>query len=269
MPEYTVSNAGENRFWLQILGDYARLLIHAIPPEDANELRQTRTYIQTFDSLLDRARQDSTPEELAQLNKDAYKATQEIRGFFLQLLNMQIRGSYPIMIAPAIICEAIAFTEEYLYLLNAFINNKQPAERSVFELEIFWLIKLWKIAVVISGSLALNQTGLKQKADAFAKEFTDYLLYSIVGQEMSKIGTTDFPVATNHHAKLMRLLWDFDHYLMELITLSKQNRIPGTLTTLFLDRSRRILCYFMRQLAARTGQEEPNCNPASPRISNV
>jgi hypothetical protein len=265
----TVSNVEENRFWLQIIGDYARLLIHAIPPEDANELRQMRAFISRFDSLLDRARQDLTPEQLKQLNNDAYAATQDIRGFFLQLLNMQVRGAYPLLVKPAIISNAISFTEEYIYLLSYFLKDQPPPMRPLFQLDIFWLFVLSEIAKIISESLGFYQAGLRRRADAFADEFINLLLSCMQLEGISRIGTTDFPIAREQSENVMRELNDFDNYLSELLTLSEQNRLPGTVSVLYLDRSKRMVCYFKRQLAVLNNMEPPSCNPASPRLSNV
>lgn len=269
MAESTYSNVEENRFWLQIIGDYARLLIHAIPPEDTNELRQMRTYIQTFDSLLDRSRQNLKLDELKQLNEEAYAATKDIRGFFLQLLNMQVRGAYPLLIKPAIISNVISFTEEYLYILGYFLKGEQPPMRQACELNIFWLLIFSEIARVISEDLGFYQSGLRARADAFADEFVNLMLSCMELQGIARIGTADFPIAREYHANVMRALVEFDKYLSELLELSRQNKMPGTLSVLYLDRSRRMLCYYMRQLAALTGMGAPDCNPASPRLSNV
>jgi len=269
MAEYTYSNAGENRFWLQIIGDYARLLIHGIPPEDENELRQMRTHIQTLDGLLARARQDLTPEELKKLNEDANAATRDIRGFFLQLLNMQIRGGYPILVKSPIISNAIDFADEYLFLLDAFMKNGQPPARRLCDINIFWMFIFTEISKVISGDLGFFEKDLRERADEFTQDFTNLLMACMEMLGLSKIGTMDFPFVTQHNQRLMQKTKEFYAYLTELIELSRQNRLPGTVSMLYLDRTRRMICYYMRQLGALTGQDAPDCNPASPRMSNI
>ena len=72
MATVTYNNVFENQFWLQILGDSSRILLLALLPLASNEVQQTQALITQFDSLLERARQNLTPEQLAQLNQEAF-----------------------------------------------------------------------------------------------------------------------------------------------------------------------------------------------------
>jgi hypothetical protein len=269
MAELTYSNTYENQFWLQIIGDYARLLIQAFSPDQKGEIQQARDYINLFDNLLSRARQNPTADQLAQLNRDAYTATKNIQNFFLQMLSLQVRSGSPIFIKPTIISNAVTFTEEYLYLLDAFMNNKQPAAVTALQLEIYWLPAFIQIAKVITDSLGLYQVDFRRKADDFSNKFINLLLASMDLQGVSRIGTNDFPMQNEHHKEVINALQEFSGFLEMLAALCQQNRMPGSLSTLYLDRSDRLACYVLKQLAVLTDAKIPECDPTRPRICHI
>ena len=259
----------KNRFWLQLIGDYARLLIQAFAPDQTAEIQQTRNFINQFDNLLARSRQTLTKEQLDQLNKDAATATQNIQKFFLQMLSLQVRSNAPIFIKPAVINNAVTFTQEYLYLLNSFMKNERPITGTAIQLEIYWLPVFIQIAKVVSDSMGLFKVQLRQKAEDYSNIFINLFLTSMELEGISRIGTDDFPMYSENQKEAADVLKDFSRFLESLISLSQQNRIPGTLSVLYLDRSIRLVCYVLRQLAVLSDTELPECDPASPRLSNI
>lgn len=269
MANLTYSNTYENRFWLQIIGDYARLLVQAFSPDQRGEIQRARDFITQFDNLLARARQNLTADQLAQLNREAYTATQNIQKFFLEMLSLLVRSGYPIFLKPAVINSAVTFTGEYLNLLNSFINNKQPPAVTASQVEIHWLPTFIQISKIITDSLGLYEINLRRKAEEFSNEFTNLFLAALEYQGMTRIGTGDFPIINENHKKIIQTFNDFSKFIESLITLSEQNRIPGTLSVLYLDRTYRMICYVLKQLAVLSDGKQPECDPVRPRLSNI
>ncbi len=56
MAAVTYSNVEINRFWVQIMGDDALLILNALSPEATEDIHKARTFSARFDSLLTRAR---------------------------------------------------------------------------------------------------------------------------------------------------------------------------------------------------------------------
>lgn len=269
MAHITYSNTDENRFWLQIIGDYARLVIRAFSPDETGDIQQARAFIDQFDSLLVRARQNLTADQLAALNKEAFTATLNIQKFFLRLLGMQVKDGHPFFLTPSVMDNAITFTAQYLYLLNSFINNKQPDALNAIQLDTFWLPVFIQIAKIISDSLGIYQVKPRQKLDHFASLLTGFFLSSVELQGITRIGTSDFPIIHQYKKDLNITLTDFSRDLESLIALKQQNRIPGVLSGLYLDRSYRLICYYLRQQAVLADSEQPGCDPARPRLCNL
>lgn len=265
MANITYSNTDENRFWLQIIGDFARLLIQAISPDQSSEIQRAKDFISQFDKLLLRAHQNLTTDQLAQLNKDAYAAVENIQRFFLQMLSLQIRSGYPILINPAVINNAVSFSEEYLRLLKAFIKNEQPAADTAIQMDVNWLPRSIQMSKIIFESLGIYQTELRQKVESFSDRLTGLFLNSIELNGMTRIGTSDFPIMNQHQKEVVNTLNDFYKFLGSIISLRRQNALPGTLSVLYLDRAMRMICYFLRKLTILTDFEQPDCDLAMPR----
>jgi hypothetical protein len=100
MAAVTYSNADENQFWLQIMGDNARLLLTALNPDEVKIAKQLHGFIDQFDNLLTQAEKNMPPEQMAKFNQEAYSATQNIREYFLYILKMQVARGFFILLKP-------------------------------------------------------------------------------------------------------------------------------------------------------------------------
>ena len=117
--------------------------------------------------------------------------------------------------------------------------------------------------------MGIYEDNLREKANRFALVFTNLLLQAIQLNGMARIGRDDFPLANQHYENVQDTLREFSGFLAELYRLAQQNKSSGRLTPLYIDKSSRTVCYYQRQLALLRGMPLPECDPASPRKSNV
>lgn len=268
MAAVTYSNTYENRFWLQMIGDYARLLLRAVLPEDTKEIEQIKSFISQFDNLLERARQNLTAEQIVQLNKDAYAATQSVYHYFISILGKQIINAYPLQLKPSSVNNAISFSGEYLYLLRNFMNDQQPEFDSAAQ-DVFWLPVFATIARNISDNLGAYQTDLRRRSDIYASDFQDLSAFATELRGLYRVGSYNFPIAKEHRRKVENELRNFSSFLSESILMNQQSRIPGTLTVLNADLTLRLVCYYLTKLTVLYETQRPACDPLRPRLSNI
>jgi hypothetical protein len=185
------------------------------------------------------------------------------------MLSLQVRSGSPIFIKPSIINNAVTMAQEYLYLLDSFINNKQPKTGTAVQLQLYWLPTFIQITKVIIDSLGIYQVGLRRQAEDFSNDFINLLLSAIELEGVSRINAPDYPILNEHNKEVQQTLKEFSKFVESLISLRQQNRTPGTLSVLYLDRTNRIVCYVLRKLATLTDSELPECDPARPRVSNI
>jgi hypothetical protein len=266
MAAVTYSNTDINRFWLQVLGDNALIILNILSPQSSAEIRDAKALADRFDALALRANQNPTPEQTAQLNREAFQAAQEIRKFFIHILDLMLTTNFHIDIKPAIINYFVNEAERYMDLLNAFMQNKTPASDLLKE-EIFWLPAFSLQNRYIADKLGYFQIENREKARTLATVIDRYWDSSVELYGISRIGTEDFPMVREHHLVVIDVLNGYYRFLNNLITLKEERRQSGSMSLLYLDRSRRMLCRFLMQAAAFTDTTVPTCDPYAKRIS--
>ena len=267
MAAVTYSNEDLNRFWLQVMGDNALIMLNALSPQEAMDAPKAEELAKRFDALALRADQKPTPEQTAQINMEAHQAAQDFRKFLLRILNILLTSKYHIDLKPTIIYHFAAEAERYIGMVNIFMQNKKPVYDALQE-EIFWLPLFSIQNRYIADSLGYFQVQNRNSARNLAFYFSNYAAYSVELKGLSRIGTEDFPLAQEHHIAVADLLNTYFKFLNNLISLQQRKRIPGSMSLLYLDRSRRILCRFIKQMAVYLDSEVPECDHFAKRISS-
>ena len=267
MAAVTYSNTDLNRFWLQILGDNALIIFNALSPEGTEEVRSAKALADRFDALVLRANQKPTAEQTTQINRDALQAAQDLRQFLLRILNLMLTSKFHIDLKPGTINYFVNEIEKYLSLLNAFTQNKRPTFDPLLE-EIFWLPIFSLQNRYIADKIGYFQLENREKAQHLATVFNQYWAFSIELLGLSRIGTYDFPITREHHIAVIDLLNRYYKYLKNIVALQEEESQPGSMSLLYLDRSRRMLCLFLKQMAVFTNTTVPDCDPYAKRISS-
>lgn len=267
MAEYIYSNEKENRFWLQIIGDNTTIISNKLP-SNGTEVEQAKQFSGRLDALLTHARQNLSADELAKLNKNATAAVQQIRGFILGMLRDQLTTGKVTFIIPVYINNILSYIDKYLHLLNAFINNKKP-EFIPIEQDLFWLPILYTDAWFVHDNAGIFLREIRQKAELLSRNLSDLYEFATLHKGLYRIGTADFPAADEYRKNVRDQVESFAVFAVELISLVRTNKLPGTLTLLDLDSLYRRLCYYMTQLCIVANVPKPACNPESPRLSPV
>lgn len=268
MSDTAYSIAEENRFWLQIIGDNARTMLHAFSPDEKEETNHTRAFITRFDDLLARARQNLTPEQISQLNRDAMQATGDIRKFILKILRSQLVEGFQILILPIYLSHMVSAAELYLYILGALMKNRQP-QLDFLYLATFWLPLFAAQAARIANSVGVYMRPFIQQANDFSINFRTQFLRAIEYQGFTRIGVPDYPVLIQFRNDVEGQMLAFAEFIVDLIQVIQARGLPGTLTLLQMDLLYRQVCYFATKLSYFSKKPRPACDPASLRLSNV
>lgn len=261
------SNADTNRFWLQILGDNALIIHNALSPNDTENARRARAFTDLFDALALRANQDLDANQTALINKDAYQAAQDLRRFFLQILRKSLTEEFHLDLKPVLINGFVTETEIYLDHLNAFMHNRQPTFNMIDE-EIFWLLAFTFHSRYIADNVGYYQREYREKAREYSSTIYEFWSASVELKELSRIGTEDFPMAREHHMAVVNVLNEYYELLTSLVALQQRQELPGSMSLLYMDRSRRMVCHFLKQVSVFLGTQAPDCDPYAQRISS-
>lgn len=266
MAVVTYSNTDANRFWLNIFGDTALIVLNALSTDETDYTSRAKSFADRFDALSKRANQTPSIDQTAQINKEAVQITQDFRAYLLEVMDAVLVSNYWIGLKPSVLNNFVDETEKYLTELNSFSQKKTPDFDLLLE-EIFWL-KIFSLHNrYIADKMGYFQVRNRQSAQNFATLLTNYQAYSNSLYGLSRIGTEDFPLAREHHVAVFELLVGYYEYLSNLIKLLQQRKLPGTISPLYLDMARRVLCNFLKNMAQSLDTKAPDCDPFSKRIS--
>ncbi|MBO8171442.1 MAG: DUF2935 domain-containing protein [Bacillaceae bacterium] len=255
----------EHRFWLQILGDHARFIYHALSPSEKNEVQTARYFIHTFDELWHQSRQNLNSQELHVLNDRALRHAREIRLFKLKLLRRHLTEEISIGLSPTFINHMVNEVEEYLRILEYLVAGKVPPPAHPVHHHLLWLQDAVGHAATITCSLDFTEQKLRNKSETFTRHFQDFYLKAVEFAGYLRTSLKQFPALKrfNHQVELEMKM--FQTFLHELEEMEMDETVLGTLSPLIADHMFREECYYLTRLAMVSEVEQPDCDPAHPR----
>lgn len=268
MPEFRYSDYDENRFWIQVMGENAEILYNRLIPE-RTEAPRAKEFIRIFENLYNRIDKNMPAENLAQINRDAYAATRELRDLITGVLRSQVLNGIFINLKPMYINNLISLADQYLYLLESLLNNRIPVYNPI-EMDIFWLPIFYTETRLLTDALGDYPVELRERSQNLTYRINLFFQTAISLWTMyTRLGRSDFPIALEYRDGIRQLLLLFAELVVDVIGEERQKRLPGTLTLVDLDCMYRKVCYYTRQISGVDNKPMPACDPGSPRLSLV
>lgn len=264
-PDYNKSILLEHRFWLQILGDHSRFILNALSPKEEEKINKTKYFIETFDTLLERSRQNLADRNLNQLNEVAFEQAKNLRMFKLDLLKDHLVGKIDINLPPTFINHMLNELDEYLNILKCIFNNQFPQAHPLHYHRL-WLLDGVGHANSINSNLDDIEKDLKHKSKKFSKHFNELYMKSLefIGYLRTKLAKFPALARLNRQAELEMSM--FMNFLNELAELKSSKQALGTVTPLMIDHMYREECYYLTKLSQVSEVKKPECDPGKPRI---
>lgn len=258
-------NVSDNRFWVQIMGDYSRFIYNALSPAETAEAQDAQKFIRQFDSLLADTRRETSGNQLKALNQQAYDAVQGFRKYILHLAKRQISGDLVFSLRPSFINHMVNDSEQYLYILAAYGKNKKVVLNPA-AVSLVWLMNVYVSAITIEDALdATSFDQSKQRVKALANEFLDLYFKAYVMNGLRRTGLDDFPALMSLNEDIEIVIQRYAVFLVEQVNLMENKKVLGNLTMLYLDSMYRQLCYYMKELSKVSSIRPPACDFTSPR----
>lgn len=262
--EYTREALFEHRFWLQILGDHARFLIHMISIEDQEDIQKAFQFRDVFDQFLHRARKNIEGTELATLTGQALQAATEFRSFKLLVLSKGLEGK--IHISTTLISHMVNELEEYLQVLSFLHAGKIPPGGHPLHHHLLWISDAAGHAASIESNLDMIEKKYIERSRQFHKVFDNMYLKAIELSGYLRSGLEQFPALTRYNGEAALEIEIFKGFLEEVERLELHAELLGPLMPLLPDHMAREECYYLIKLARSTGGKIPECDPTKPRV---
>src|SRR5579875_1058126 len=252
----------EHRFWLQILGDHSRFIHEALAPVQKAEIEVAASFIQIFDTLLEQA----NSADLQPLTVRAEQEAKKLQEFKFELIRKHLIGKIKTHLSPSFLNHMVNELEEYLRILSHLKNGEVPPVYHELHHHLLWLLDAAGHSGAISANLDGAEKKIKEKSDAFTKNFEAFYLKAVELAGYLRTNLTSFPALTKMNEDSQLEIKLFQNFLHEIEELRLSNQALGTFAPLMADHMYREECYYLMKLAESANLAPPNCDPAKPRV---
>ena len=252
----------EHRFWLQILGDHSRFIYESLAPVQKEEIEKAFTFIQVFDTLLERAKS----ADLGPLTSEAQSEVIKLREFKLDLLRNHLIGKIKIHLSPTFINHMVNELEEYLRILEHLKAGQVPPVYHELHHHLLWLLDAAGHAEAISTNLDGVEKKVREKSVVFRKIFENFYLKAVELAGYLRTNLASFPALDKMNLDSQLEIKLFQNFLQEIEELRLSKQALGTFAPLMADHMYREECYYLMKLAESANLVPPNCDPAKPRL---
>ncbi|QHQ63752.1 DUF2935 domain-containing protein [Anaerocolumna sedimenticola] len=255
----------EHRFWLQILGDHARFIYYSLAPNEVEAIKEAKQFMDKYDELLDKAREQLSQSELDQLNQKAYELTYEFRQFKLELMALTLTAKIKVHLSTSFFNHMINELEEYLLVLIAASEGENPIFHPI-HYHLRWLSDAVGHAAGVAANLDEVEKDMIEESKWYEKEFTDLFMKSVQVEGYLRTGLDNFPSLERLNEQAVNIMVPFKELLEDIMVLRSDSRLLGTLMPLMADHMAREECYYLIKLSQTAKTAKPDCNPAKPRM---
>ncbi len=255
----------EHRFWLQILGDHARFIYYSLAPNEVEAIKEAKQFMDKYDELLDKAREQLSQSELEQLNQKAYELTYEFRRFKLELMALTLTAKIKVHLSTSFFNHMINELEEYLLVLIAASEGDNPIFHPI-HYHLRWLSDAVGHAAGVAANLDEVEKDMIEESKWYEKEFTDLFMKSVQVEGYLRTGLDNFPSLERLNEQAVNIMVPFKELLEDIMVLRSDSRLLGTLMPLMADHMAREECYYLIKLSQIAKTAKPDCDPAKPRM---
>jgi Domain of unknown function (DUF2935) len=257
----------EHLFWLQILGDHSRFIFNNLSPKETSEIARAASFIDTFNTLLDNARQITSSTQLDLITSEALTSTNQLRDFKLHLLCRHLVGEIAVHLPPTFFNHMLNELEEYLRILEFLQCGQCPPLMHSLHHDLVWLLDAVGHAASLASTLDEVELSLIDQSELFKKHFRDLHYKALEFKGSLRTGLQEFPALSRLNFEVRDKIVQFMDFLSNIKASVVSKETLGALAPLVPDHMLREECYFLIKLAEVSGIVIPPCDPTSPRLS--
>lgn len=252
----------EHGFWLQVLGDHARFIHDALSPQEKEFINDAKYFIGVFDGLLGRVEVDN----IIELSKRAEEEALKIRQLKLAIIERHLVGKVKIHLGPVFMNHMVNEVDEYILLLKYLKKGETPPVFHELHHHLIWLLDAAGHAGAISDNMEPVEEKIKNVSDGFTKDFQAFYLKAVELTGFLRTNLSSFPALEKFNKDVALEMKLFMNFLNEIEELELSKEALGTFSALMADHMFREECYYLTKLAQSTKLDQPDCDPAKPRL---
>lgn len=258
---FTQNAIFEHTFWMQILKDHSQFILDALAEKEQEEIQAAKTFIQTFNSLLEEVK--AHHNSLESITMKAKAQTIALKEFKLSLLRKHLTTDFTIHLTPTFLNHMVNELDEYLLILSYLEQQQIPPIFHELHHHLLWILDAAGHAGAISDSLDAVEKQLKQKSMQFSTHFEHFYLKAVELTGYLRTNLESFPALKRMNKDVKLEIELFQVFLHEIEELELSNEMLSTFSALMADHMMREECYYLTKLAQSTNSAKPPCDPTS------
>ncbi|WP_096439385.1 DUF2935 domain-containing protein [Alteribacter populi] len=260
---YEQSAHFEHTFWLQVMGDHARFIIDSLPISEENDIGIAKEFKERYDDLLERL---ETTTDYRAFTKQAERLTDQFREYKLSIIRRHLEGEIRINLPPTFINHMVNELEEYQLVMTYLAKGETPPIFHELHHHLVWLLDAAGHASAITGSLDMTEKQMQEKGDKFVGKFEDFYIKAVEMEGFLRANIDSFPALKKMNKDVRLEIELFKGFLHEIEELELNDELLSTFSPLMADHMAREECYYLMKVAQAASMDQPDCDPASPRI---
>ncbi|WP_377521182.1 DUF2935 domain-containing protein [Priestia megaterium] len=258
---FTQNAIFEHTFWMQILKDHSQFILDALAEKEQEEIQAAKTFIQTFNSLLEEVK--AHHNSLESITMKAKAQTIALKEFKLSLLRKHLTTDFTIHLTPTFLNHMVNELDEYLLILSYLEQQQIPPIFHELHHHLLWILDAAGHAGAISDSLDAVEKQLKQKSMQFSTHFEHFYLKAVELTGYLRTNLESFPALKRMNKDVKLEIELFQVFLHEIEELELSNEMLSTFSALMADHMMREECYYLTKLAQSTNTAKPPYDPTS------
>ena len=251
----------ENQFWLQIMGDHARILLGSLQPKESEWIQQAGHFVTLFDTLAAQSTEYLPTAAKERFVETVSNSVQQIRTFLLQILRRLIKGSPCVNYTPAILNSMVNESEEYLRVLQQLVQHGEDNMHPI-HYHLVWLPDASIHTDAINSELDTAEREMIRKMHRFLHTFDGLHLKSIQMMGLLRTGLPSIPALDRLNTEVADSLTSFSDLLIHIEKLLMQKSLLGSLSVLLINHMYRETVYYLTKLSEAANISPPSFEPA-------
>lgn len=235
-------------FWLEIMGDHARLIKGSIKPGNTNMVMVVDNFIQLFDRYGQKVKHhpELEPDFLKELNSTALSFREMKR----EMLGAALRRGQVTSFGPTFFNHVFSEVEEFLHCLSDWQQEEAANGNNLMGYHLLWILDMAEHAAFLNGALDKVEYFYREETKAFESAFDKMYLKAveIAGYYRSDPASVQ-PVLRGLDRQMKELTRDFGELLNELKEKAIAAEVAGDLNPLLPDHMAREARYYLQKIA--------------------
>lgn len=265
LPKPIITVWEEHLFWLEILQDHAYFVRDHLSPAEQEYVNTAQNYIQLFTeqiNQLKRIPRSSTYKEdvMIQFSKSVWPVVLGYFKFEGKLQALRIDNKINLNLSPTYLNGTLAENQEYLRIINAWSQGKDPIPLPLVDLMDLWLEDQLGHVTLFRDLIDPIEIMLNRQAEEYSNKFRAYIVQNHHLKGYLRFKEPGFARQKEFAYEVGKTTIEMNQFIYSMVTKYKKNKLLNKSTLRFLEHHFPETCYFIKKLSYYAPKLQPDAS---------